>query len=183
MGCQNLYLVKDDELNQSDPFVTSTVLSRAINKIGDFDLILCGRHASDWDNAQVPVGIAELLNIECITLAKGIDVQDNEIVVDRVIPGGSETVKSVTPLLVTVSNEYGEPRYPNLRGIMAAGKIQPTTYTLSDLELSKDDLKSKNEIVDIFIPEKKSNCEFIEGEDEYDIGRNLAMKLRENNLI
>ena len=46
-----------------------------------------------------------------------------------------------------------------------------------------DDLKSKNEIVDIFIPEKKSNCEFIEGEDEYDIGRNLAMKLRENNLI
>ena len=66
---------------------------------------------------------------------------------------------------------------------MAAGKIQPTTYTLSDLELSKDDLKSKNEIVDIFIPEKKSNCEFIEGEDEYDIGRNLAMKLRENNLI
>tara|TARA_B100000945_G_scaffold112992_1_gene89510 strand:- start:2292 stop:3086 length:795 start_codon:yes stop_codon:yes gene_type:complete len=183
MGCQNLYLVKDDELNQSDPFVTSTVLSRAINKIGDFDLILCGRHASDWDNAQVPVGIAELLNIECITLAKGIDVQDNEIAVDRVIPGGSETVKSVTPLLVTVSNEYGEPRYPNLRGIMAAGKIQPTTYTLSDLELSKDDLKSKNEIVDIFIPEKKSNCEFIEGEDEYDIGRNLAMKLRENNLI
>ena len=66
---------------------------------------------------------------------------------------------------------------------MAAGKIQPTTYTLSDKGLTMEDLKSKNEIVDIFIPEKKSNCEFIEGEDEYDIGRNLAMKLRENNLI
>ena len=99
------------------------------------------------------------------------------------IPGGSEVVKSTTPVLITVSNEYGEPRYPNLRGIMAAGKIQPTIFTLSDLDLRPEDLKNNNEIVDIFIPEKNSNCEFIEGEDEYDIGRNLAITLRDKNLI
>ena len=87
------------------------------------------------------------------------------------------------PALVTVSNEYGEPRYPNLRGIMAAGKIQPEFLTLNDLGISKDDIKNINEITDIYIPEKNSNCEFIELEDEYDIGRNLALKLRDNNLI
>lgn len=183
MGCQNLFLVKDDMLDQTDPFITSKVLHSAIKKIGDFDLILCGRHASDWDNAQVPIGIAELLEVESVTLAKGINVEKNEITVDRVIPGGSEVVKSTTPVLITVSNEYGEPRYPNLRGIMAAGKIQPTIFNLSDLDLRPEDLKNNNEIVDIFIPEKNSNCEFIEGEDEYDIGRNLAINLRDKNLI
>ena len=66
---------------------------------------------------------------------------------------------------------------------MAAGKIQPEFLTLNDLGISKDDIKNINEITDIYIPEKNSNCEFIEGEDEYDIGRNLALKLRDNNLI
>jgi len=183
MGCQNLFLVKDDKLDQTDPFVTSNVLYKAIQKIGDFDLILCGRHASDWDNAQVPIGIAELLNIECVTLAKGITVDNDEIVIDRIIPGGVEKVKTSSPILVTVSNEYGEPRYPNLRGIMAAGKIQPTIFSLEDINLTDEDLISTNEIIEIFIPEKNSNCEFVEGEDEYDIGRNLALKLRDKNLI
>ena len=136
-----------------------------------------------FDIVTCAICVPELLEVESVTLAKGINVEKNEITVDRVIPGGSEVVKSTTPVLITVSNEYGEPRYPNLRGIMAAGKIQPTIFTLSDLDLRPEDLKNNNEIVDIFIPEKNSNCEFIEGEDEYDIGRNLAITLRDKNLI
>jgi len=183
MGCQNLFLVKDEMLETSDPFTTVSVLYETINKIGPFDLILCGRHASDWDNAQVPIGLAEKLDLDCITLAKSIECNNNDITIERVISGGTEIVKSELPALVTVSNEYGEPRYPNLRGIMAAGKIQPEFFTLNDLRISADDIKDINEITDIYIPEKNSNCEFIAGEDEYDIGRNLALKLRDNNLI
>ena len=66
---------------------------------------------------------------------------------------------------------------------MAAGKIQPQLFSLDDLGISADDINNINEITDIYIPEKNSNCEFVEGEDEYDIGRNLALKLRDNNLI
>ena len=99
------------------------------------------------------------------------------------ISGGIEVVKSELPVLITVSNEYGEPRYPNLRGIMTAGKIQPQFFSLEDLGISANDINNINEITDIYIPEKNSNCEFIKGEDEYDIGRNLALKLRDKNLI
>ena len=183
MGCQNLFLVKDDILETSDPFVIVNVLYETINKIGPFDLILCGRHASDWDNAQVPIGLAEKLNLDCVTLAKSIECNNNNITIERVISGGTEVVKSELPALVTVSNEYGEPRYPNLRGIMTAGKIQPQFFSLDDLGISANDINNINEITDIYIPEKNSNCEFIKGEDEYDIGRNLALKLRDNNLI
>ena len=183
MGCQNLFLVNDDILETSDPFIIVNVLYETINKIGPFDLILCGRHASDWDNAQVPIGLAEKLNLDSVTLAKSIECNSNDITIERVISGGTEVVKSELPALITISNEYGEPRYPNLRGIMAAGKIQPQLFSLDDLGISADDINNINEITDIYIPEKNSNCEFVEGEDEYDIGRNLALKLRDNNLI
>ena len=183
MGCQNLFLVKDDILETSASFVIVNVLYETINKIGPFDLILCGRQASDWDNAQVPIGLAEKLNLDCVTLAKSIECNNNNITIERVISGGIEVVKSELPVLITVSNEYGEPRYPNLRGIMTAGKIQPQFFSLEDLGISANDINNINEITDIYIPEKNSNCEFIKGEDEYDIGRNLALKLRDKNLI
>ena len=66
---------------------------------------------------------------------------------------------------------------------MSNNLFQSLLFTLNDLGISADDIKDINEITDIYIPEKNSNCEFIEGEDEYDIGRNLALKLRDNNLI
>ena len=91
MGCQNLFLVKDDILETSDPFVIVNVLYETINKIGPFDLILCGRHASDWDNAQVPIGLAEKLNIDevyinekeklnrIVEICKDLNISMNEI--------------------------------------------------------------------------------------------------------
>ena len=103
--------------------------------------------------------------------------------IERVLSNGYEVVEASLPALVTVSNELGEPRYPTLRGIMAATKKRPTIWSTQDIGVAPGELQTNLELKDLFIPEKQSQCEFIHGEDEADAGRKLALKLREAKLI
>lgn len=182
MGADELILLQDDAFETIDSFVTATVLAAAIRRIGSFDLILCGRQASDWDNAQVPLGLAELLDLPSLTFAKNVEVSNGSVRVQRVTPDGYEVLEAALPALVTVSNELGEPRTPNIKGIMAATRAKPTLWSLNDLGVDPSS-RAKVELVDLFIPAREKRCEMIEGEDDSDAGRKLALKLREAKLI
>lgn len=183
MGADELVLLQDDAFETPDPFLIASVLAAAIRKLGDFDLILCGRQASDWDNAQVPLGLAELLDLPCLTIARKVEVTGQGFVrVDRVAPDGHEILEAPLPAVVTVSNELGEPRYPTIKGIMTAAKKKPVVWSRSDLGVDPASL-AKVEILDLFMPAQQKRCEFITGEDEADAGRKLALKLREAKLI
>ena len=183
MGADGLILVDDPAVAELDAFATAHALAEAIRKVGDVDLVLCGRQASDWDQAMVPLGVAELLGLPCVTLAQKIEVEDGGITVERALTDGYEVVKAPLPALVTVSNELGEPRYPTLRGIMMAGRKRPTVWAANDLGLDEATLAPKLTLEDLYVPVSDAQCEFIEGEDEADAGRNLALKLREARLI
>ena len=182
MGADDLILLQDDAFDTTDSFVTANVLTAAIRKIGGFDLILCGRQASDWDNAQVPLGLAELLDLPCLPFAKNLAMTNGSVRVQRVTPEGQETLEAALPALVTVSNELGEPRTPTIKGIMASTRAKPVVWGLNDLGVDPSSW-AKVELVDLFIPAREKRCEFIEGEDESDAGRKLALKLREAKLI
>ncbi len=184
MGADELVLLQDDAFaNSVDSFFTVQLLAAAINKLGGFDLIICGRQASDWDNAQVPLGVAETLGMACITLGKKVDVQDSKVVVERLAPDGFEVVEADLPALVTVSNELGQPRYPTLRGIMAATRKRPTVWTTGDLDIDDAQLEPRLTLHDLFVPERDQDCEIIEGDDDADAARQLALRLREDRLI
>ena len=183
MGADELVLVEDPALVDLDPFATAYVLSHVIRDIGDVNLVLCGRQASDWDNAQVPLILAEMLEVACITVAQSVTVVDGMARVERVIPSGYEEMEADLPAVVTVTNELGEPRYPTLRGIMGAGKKTPTYLTPADLGLESDRLKPRLTLEDIYVPESDRRCEFVEGDSEEDSGRLLALRLREDGLI
>ena len=183
MGADQLVLVQDEAAESLDAFATAYVLSKAIEKLGEFDLILCGRQASDWDNAQVPLGIAEMVGLPCVTIAQKVEISEQGLMVERAITDGYEVVETSLPALVTVSNELGEPRYPTLRGIMTASRKTPTVWTVNDLGLDAASLEPKLLLTDLFTPETDRQCELIEGEDEADAGRKLALRLREVNLI
>ena len=183
MGADELVLVEDASLAALDPFATAFVLSEAIRKIGPFDLVLCGRQASDWDNAHVPLGLAEALGLPCITTAQKVEVTGSRVTVERVLPDGFEVVEAETPALVTVSNELGQPRYPTLRGIMAAGRKQPMVWTASELGLDPAKLEPRVVVKDLFIPAADRECEFIEADSEAEAGSLLAQRLREAKLI
>jgi electron transfer flavoprotein beta subunit len=184
MGADELVLLQDDAFaNTIDSFVTAQLLAAAILKLEGFDLIICGRQASDWDNAQVPLGVAEILGLSCVSLGKKVDVADGKAIVERIVPDGYQVVEAQLPALVTVSNELGQPRYPTLRGIMAATRKRPTVWSKSDLALDDSQSEARINLRQLFIPVSDQECEIIEGEDAADSGRLLALKLREAKII
>ena len=184
MGADELVLLQDDAFaNTIDSFVTAQLLAAAVRKLGGFDLIICGRQASDWDNAQVPLGVAEILGLSCVSLGKRVDVAEGKAVVERIVPDGYEVVEASLPALVTVSNELGQPRYPTLRGIMAATRKRPTVWGKGDLDLDAGQSAARVALRQLFIPVSDQECEMIEGDDAADSGRLLALRLREAKII
>ena len=184
MGADELILLEDALFdNTIDSFVTAQLLAAAIRKLDGFDLIICGRQASDWDNAQVPLGVAELLGLSCIALARKVEVAGDKVVVERISPDGYEVVEAPLPAVVTVSNELGQPRYPTLRGIMAATRKKPTVWTSADLDIDPSQLQARVTLKELFVPVSDQQCEIVEGEDAADAGRQLALRLREAKII
>lgn len=183
MGVDNLILLQDEAFQNLDSFATANVLSKAVNTIGNTDLFICGRQASDWDNAQVPLGLSELLGLPCLTIAKNIRIDNNTVEIEKVLPDGYEVIRANLPAIVTVSNELGEPRYATLRGIMSAGRKSPSIYTAEDLKIKPADLSPKLTIQEISITNSDKKCEILSGDDDFEIGRKLALKLRESRIF
>ena len=103
--------------------------------------------------------------------------------VQRVLPDGHELVEAGLPAVVTVSNELGAPRYPNMRGIMGARRIQPTVWSAVDLGIEPASVAPAFEMVSLTKPESRVETEMITGEDDADAGRKLALRLREEHLV
>lgn len=116
-GADGGYLLSGREFAGSDTLATSYALSCALRKLGDIDVIICGRQAIDGDTAQVGPQVAEKLGIPQITYAEEIISVDNgEIVVKRRLERGVEVVKGKLPMLVTVNGSAAacRPRHAKL---------------------------------------------------------------------
>lgn len=184
MGADALILCQDPAFaNLPDSYVTSLILHAAIKKIGDFDLLLCGRQASDWDSAQTPLFLAEMLGIPCLPLGQKVVMSQSSVQVEQLIPDGFRLSEATLPALVTVSNELGEPRYPTMRNIMTANRKRPTVWKLDDLGLDPGQITPQLEIVEMMFPERTQTCEIIDGDDDAQAAQTLAGILREADLI
>ena len=186
MGADALVLLEDAAFDGGDSWSTAVALAAAIKKIGEFDIIFCGRQAADWDGGQVGSGIAEILGLPSVTLAKKVEVSDGKATVERVIPDGYEVVEVGLPALISVSNELGEPRYATIKGIMAAKRKEPIVWAPADLEVEASQLGAagrRTKMLRLFQPVREGTCEIVEGEDEADAGANLAARLSEAKLM
>ncbi|MBD3274951.1 MAG: electron transfer flavoprotein beta subunit/FixA family protein [Candidatus Marinimicrobia bacterium] len=120
MGADKVYLVSDRKFGGADTLATSYVLSEAIKKIGDYNLIFAGRQAIDGDTAQVGPQTAEKLDIPQVTYVEGIqDISKKKVTLHRHIDGGTETVESAMPVLLTVIKDAAEPRPFKAKRVMA----------------------------------------------------------------
>jgi len=182
MGADDLFLIQDEDLANGDAIAIANTLATAIKKIGEFDLIMCGRQSADLDQGIVGTALAAILGIPVLTNAVGVRLNDDWIEIDRIVEDGIDTVAAKLPALVTVSNEIGAVRYATMRGIMAARKVQPTIWGKEDLGVIEE-TDPFTTVVDLFAPENTSNVEMLEGESAADSGRLLAQKLREERLI
>ncbi len=186
MGADELVLLEDEAFTEGDSWSTAYALAMAIKKLGDYDLIFCGRQAADWDEGQVGSAIAELLGLPSVTVAQKIDISDGQARVERVTDDGYEVIEVPLPALITVSNELGEVRYPNIRGIMAARKKEPIIWRPADIGASTSQLGAagrRTRLLKLWLPVREGKCQMIEGDSPEEQAANLALKLREAKLL
>ncbi len=186
MGADDGFVLQDAAFENVDSFGTAYILARAIQKIGKYDLVLCGRQAADWDSGQVGSILAEMLGIPVVTLASDIQVSDGQVRVKRVLEDGYEIVEAPMPSLVTVSSELGLPRLPSGIGLMMAARKKIPVWTAQDIEADPSQFTPANahtEITSLFIPTREVKCQIISGDTPSEAAINLALKLRETNII
>lgn len=115
-GADKVVLLTDRRFAGADTLATSYTLKCAIEKLGNYDLVFCGRQAIDGDTAQVGPQIAEKLGVPQITYAQAItSLEGDEVVVERAFPLGREWVKCKLPCLLTVVGSANRPRPPSAR--------------------------------------------------------------------
>lgn len=184
MGADAAVHVNDPQLLEGDAFMTASVLAAAVKKIGTFDLILSGRQASDTDAGVAHLGLAQLLGLPAVSPIQKIEsVEGSTVVVHRVMEDGYQRVKVQGPALLGVSSEINEPRYPPLKGIMAAGRAQIPVWTAGDLGLSPGDVARKVELRRLYVEMREAKVELMPADDPAAAGALLADKLREAKLI
>ncbi len=133
MGCDEAYLLSDRAFGGADTLATSYTLAMAARKIGDYDLLLFGRHAVDGDTAQTGPAVAAQLGIPQISLAASIDAKDGWVICDRILGAARQRVRARMPAVVTVCGDINKPRYATPMNIMKAQKKPRTVWGAADL--------------------------------------------------
>jgi electron transfer flavoprotein beta subunit len=133
MGADKGVHVLDDAIAGSDAVATSLVLAEALKKIGTPDLIVCGMASTDGSMSVVPAMLAERLGLPQVTLASVVETQGDQIRVKRDGDTATEVIGAAMPVVLSVTDQTGEARYPSFKGIMAAKKKPVETWSLADL--------------------------------------------------
>jgi electron transfer flavoprotein beta subunit len=186
MGADEGVVLADQEFDGSDSFGIAHILTKAIQKIGNYDLILCGRQAADWDEGLVGSIIAENLSLPLVTLVQAIELIKKSLKVNRVSLDGYQIFSVPMPAIATVSNEVGRPRLPQGLGIISAARKQVPIWTARDIDPDPSRIGAgavRRKLDKLFIPERKSQCEVIRGETAAEAAVKLAKRLRESKVL
>lgn len=186
MGCDEAFLLSDRAFGGADTLATSYVLAKAAEKIGDYDLLLFGRHAVDGDTAQTGPATAAYLGIPQITLAADIAVEDGWVCCSRVLGENRQRVRAKLPAAVTVCGEINTPRYATPINIMRAQKKPKQVWNSEDLGCDSSCIGmpgSPSSTKKVFEPEKRSaNTVYFSG-DAAEMAKALADALAAEHII
>ncbi len=133
MGADKGVHVVDDAIAGSDYVATSLVLAKAIEKIGSPDVVMCGMASTDASGGVVPAMLAERLDLPQVTLASVVETQGDQVRIKRDDDTATEVIGGTLPIVLSVTDQSGEARYPSFKGIMAAKKKPLETWSLGDI--------------------------------------------------
>jgi electron transfer flavoprotein beta subunit len=139
MGADQGVHVSDEAIAGSDAIATSLVLAKALER-ASYDLVICGMASTDGSMSVVPAMLAERLGLPQLTLASVVEAQGDQVRIKRDGDTATEVVGGTMPLVLSVTDQSGEARYPSFKGIMAAKKKPLETLSLSDLGVDAGDV-------------------------------------------
>ena len=174
LGADEVILLSDRAFAVADTWATACTLSRAVTKLGEYNLIICGRQTIDGDTGQVGPEMAEMLGIPFIAYVSQIEQIDDRLLrVRRMVEEGHEIIETTLPALITVTKEINVPRLPSLRGIMKSKSAAVTTWGINDLNVSENMVGlagSSTQVIKVFFPQRVSQAEILEGDLQTKVG-------------
>lgn len=180
MGATAAVQIVDEALLGADLGLTAEALAAALTHIG-FDLVIAGNQSTDGVGGVIPAMIAELLDVPNFTCLNSIELGAGSVAGERATDGGSLSITAPLPAIVSVTERFPEPRFPNFKNIMAAKKKSIETLSLSDLAVDANDLQKARSIV-LGLSEKPARQAGEKVIDEGDGGRRIAEFLVLNRL-
>lgn len=186
MGADNAYLISDRAFGGADTLATSYTLAAAVKKLGNVDLILCGKQAIDGDTAQVGPEIAENLGMTQVTYAAKIEVEGETVKIEREHEEGYEVIETKLPLLVTVVKSINNPRFPTVKGTMKANRAEIPVWTAADLDTDPNRIGLKGsptQVRRIFTPKQRTQGEIIQKDSPREAVAVLIQKFTEAKII
>jgi len=190
MGADQAVLLSDPAFEGGDSLATARVLAAAVNKLGDWDIVIAGRSSLDGETAQTAIQVAALLNVPQLTYVariRAIDFDARTITVERLLEGGREVLTGKLPCVVSVVKEINEPRYPSFIGIRKAAKATIPTWSAAGLGLEPEAVGAAGSGVhwpEISLsPAREGDCEIISGDSPAAIAAALVDKLMAEKII
>jgi len=184
MGADKAVHLNDPAFLGGDAASTALALAKAIKKM-QFDLILCGKQAIDYDNHQVGVRVAELLGIPHVAVVTKLELQDGKALAHREIEGGSEVVETPLPAVITCQKGLNEPRYASLKGIMQAKKKPLEAKKPADIDAAPNEVGkagAKSTVLTMTMPPERAAGRVVEGEPEV-AAKEVVKLLREEAKV
>jgi electron transfer flavoprotein beta subunit len=187
-GVDEVVLLSDRAFAGADTWATSYTLAKAIRKKGNFDIIVCGKQASDGDTAQVGPGLAQQLDLPYVAFVQKIETLDPEsktMIVQRLMDDGHDRLECPLPALITVVKEIGELRVPSLRGKMKARKIEIPVMTAQDINAAPESIGlqgSPTQVVEVFAPQPRGDRLSIQGSPD-EMAEQLVQQLKTAKVL
>ena len=182
MGADEAILISDPALGELDTVGAARVLAAAIQKIGSVDMVVFGRQTLDNGAGITPPQTARILGWPMLGLAGQVKVQDGSVTVDRVIEEGRQTVSTKLPVVISVVQSIGEPRYPSFMGIRKASKATIPVWSLGDLGMSPQEaVVKRTELMNP--PVRETAVEIITGESPAEIADKLVDKILAEKVL
>ena len=193
MGCDEAVLISDESFKGSDTLATSYILAKAIEKLGDVDLVVFGRQAIDGDTGQTSMQVARRLGwtpLSYVVAVDELDADGRTVTVTRAIEAGRQKVRGKLPAALSVLKEINEPRYPSFKGIRAATKYMKRSLPVwgaGELEVEAGKVGAAGSRVqwpEVFaLPPREGECEIIPSDSPEAAAAALVDRLLEEKVL
>ncbi|WP_440709074.1 electron transfer flavoprotein subunit beta/FixA family protein [Herbiconiux sp. YIM B11900] len=180
MGADSAIHVLDDELAGADLTLTAEVLAAAL-RAATFDVVVAGNVSTDGAGGVIPAMLAELLGVPNATFLSSWELTQESVSGKRGTDTGTATISAPLPAVVSITEAFPEPRFPNFKGILAAKKKPIQTWSLADLGVSADSAVPRSIMTSV--EQTPARAAGVKVKDEGDAAAQLGEYLVQNRLV